>query len=574
MWQKACYEEESGSFSWSGEETMSDRIGEGKTGIGNILLELFICLFFIIMCTGCNAGEKEELIILDMTTPEKTIELCLEGLKSSDRNVLDKISLVNYVDKLEDINEESKEVQKSYYTDCIAKEWNYKNEKASYETTIKNFLSIYSNADFSKPQRIIGESETIICYKVDAKGQDNHKISEEHLDIWFTMLLAKDGNWYIGRITNKAESDWFGNEKITEESREWAIRFLEKAEDEELLQLFEIISAAQLNGSGNWKRGFENTVQLSYRDLVAFYIKLQSKEKKKQLYDAERDMYRIPILGVDDVACRYLVPDSRSVEEAKRTYNILLQGHKSWGKKEVYDEELGEHVYLVEKPLVQTIQSYSSKNMELIKKEVLSDGTISLEAAYYEDEEKKSFLNHQQLILWIPEKEGEIRYRSYHVIPEGWEEEGNRVIGQFALMKLYSVQVTKRYLEENDWGIYYEENGRIFREMFQEIHITGEYNEGEISEDSVWTEQFSFEFDVPESVLMKLCVGKDGDKEFLAVAMARKEISPAVNGEEVFSYTGNDIPLLETTDYEMHYYQSDNLEVVRETVLKALEIKH
>ena len=101
---------------------MSDRIGEGKTGIGNILLELFICLFFIIMCTGCNAGEKEELIILDMTTPEKTIELCLEGLKSSDRNVLDKISLVNYVDKLEDINEESKEVQKSYYTDCIAKE--------------------------------------------------------------------------------------------------------------------------------------------------------------------------------------------------------------------------------------------------------------------------------------------------------------------------------------------------------------------------------------------------------------------------------------------------------------------
>lgn len=97
MWQKACYEEESGSFSWSGEETMSDRIGEGKTGIGNILLELFICLFFIIMCTGCNAGEKEELIILDMTTPEKTIELCLEGLKSSDRNVLDKISLVNYV---------------------------------------------------------------------------------------------------------------------------------------------------------------------------------------------------------------------------------------------------------------------------------------------------------------------------------------------------------------------------------------------------------------------------------------------------------------------------------------------
>ena len=212
--------------------------------------------------------------------------------------------------------------------------------------------------------------------------------------------------------------------------------------------------------------------------------------------------------------------------------------------------------------------------MELIKKEVLSDGTISLEAAYYEDEEKKSFLNHQQLILWIPEKEGEIRYRSYHVIPEGWEEEGNRVIGQFALMKLYSVQVTKRYLEENDWGIYYEENGRIFREMFQEIHITGEYNEGEISEDSVWTEQFSFEFDVPESVLMKLYIGKDGDKEFLAVAMARKEISPAVNGEEVFSYTGNDIPLLETTDYEMHYYQSDNLEVVRETVLKALEIKH
>ena len=60
-------------------------------------------------------------------------------------------------------------------------------------------------------------------------------------------------------------------------------------------------------------------------------------------------------------------------------------------------------------------------------------------------------------------------------------------------MKLDSVQVKKRYLAENDWGYYYEENGRIFREMLQTIHITGEYGENEISEESVWSEQFSFE---------------------------------------------------------------------------------
>lgn len=140
-------------------------------------------------------------------------------------------------------------------------------------------------------------------------------------------------------------------------------------------------------------------------------------------------------------------------------------------------------------------------------------------------------------------------------------------------MKLDSVQVSKRYLAENDWGYYYEENGRIFREMLQSIHIIGEYEEDEISEDSIWTEQFSFEFAIPESVLMNLYVGKDNDKEFLAVVLARKEISPAVNGEEVFAYTGKDIPLLETTDHEIHYYQCDNLDMVRETAVNALKIE-
>lgn len=193
------------------------------------------------------------------------------------------------------------------------------------------------------------------------------------------MLKAKDGNWYIGRMTNKSECDWFGNERVAEEAKESAKQYLECAKDEDLLQLFENISAAQLNGMGSWDRGFENTKQLTYRDLVAFFIHLQSKEEKKQLYDAEREMYRIPISGVDDMACRYLVPDSRTENEAKRTYNIFLQDHISWKKEEVYDEELGEHVYLVEKNFVKTLQSYPAENMELTKKEVLSDGTVRLE---------------------------------------------------------------------------------------------------------------------------------------------------------------------------------------------------
>ena len=72
---------------------------------------------------------------------------------------------------------------------------------------------------------------------------------------------------------------------------------------------------------------------------------------------------------------------------------------------------------------------------------------------------------------------------------------------------------------------------------------------------------------------MNLYVGKNNDKEFLAVVLARKEISPEVIGEEVFSYMGNDIPLLETADHEIHYYQYDNLDMVRETVVKALKVE-
>lgn len=532
----------------------------------HFIVIICICVSFMIISMGCGRNAKDNEITLDLTTPEKTIDICMKAIKEADKEQLKRISLIHYAEQQKSIEDESEAVRKAYYTDCIAKELH----NVYYESAVNQLSSIYRGADFLAPQRIVGGSEQEICYKVDIADTEN-TMDEKSVDLWITLVKAKNENWYVGGIDNKAICDWFGNEEVTEEASVWAKQYLEETENDALLDLFENISATQLNGDRSWSRGFENTMQISLKGIACFYIHLQTEEELQRLYDSKSKMYRIPIEGIEGTAYQYLIPNSNTEEEAIGSFNIFQQNYDSWEFEDNYDSELDDHVFLAEKEFVDEVKFYPSENMSLKKKEVLPDGTIYLEAVCYETAEKKKIINNQQLKLWIPQ--GDIRYRSYHVIPIGWEEEGNQLLSKFALMKLGNVQVGKRLLDEEEGGHYFEEDGEIFREMLGSIHITGEYEQDEISEESLWSERFIFQFNQPDNVVMEMYVGKDLDKEFLSVTTYRVNVTPAVNGEQVSSYTGNGIPLLETEGYERHFYQCDNLNMVKDTVKRVLEMK-
>lgn len=285
----------------------------------NLILHIVIYLLATIFIAGCGSDGRDVESALDLTTPEKTIEICMNALRESDNKQLDRISLVGYVKAQAHIEEESEEVRKAYYEDCIAKEWN----GAGYKDTIKKLPSVYGRADFSKPQRIIGGNEREVCYKVDAAGRDNYYIDGKNMDLWITLVKAGDENWYVGNITNEARSDWFGNEEITEKAREQAVLYLEEIRDDVLLRLFETISATQLNGNGSWNRGFENPVQISLKGIACLYIHSLTEEDLERLYDTNTGMYRIPIEGVKDMAMDQIKDTVKQALERKKPDQAL-----------------------------------------------------------------------------------------------------------------------------------------------------------------------------------------------------------------------------------------------------------
>ncbi len=526
---------------------------------------------------GCSAngssGSVEALGIdrknLNLITPDNTIELCLAAIKTGDKKVLKEIGLTHYVETLGDpIESESESTLKAYYSDRIAKEFHFAREFASYENTIKELSDICQDYILSEPQRIVGGSDEEVDYKIVAESNGPHYADEYYRDLWIKLNKANNGNWYVSRITKKIECDWFGNEKITEKSKEDAEKYLKQIDDASLLKLFEMASATQLNHNKTWQGGFQAPSQLSWQDITDFYIQSLSKEELDQCYDAGSGQYMLPVMEMGEVAAQYLSPDSHNLNETYFFQNTY-RGESEF-LNQVTSLQSGEAVLGVTKDTAEELKYFPVQNMELTEKKVLPEGCIYLEAVCYNDGEEKEVLNHQKLMLWMSDYG--IRYRSYEIIPPEREEKGNRFFGQFALMPLESVQVSSSTLEENNFGYLFEEAETPICQMIQTIHITGEYKEGEISEDIPWSERFLITYPHPDSIQLCLAVGNDNGKKFLFVSAFRGRTVPDVSGDAGTLSTGGAISLTtEMEGFESHFYKCDNIDLINETAIKLLE---
>lgn len=137
-----------------------------------------ICFIIMIISVGCKSHTEDSGTALDLTSPEKTMDLCMSAIEEADNKQLNRISLIHYAEMQKDMGEESEEVRKAYYTDCAAKEM----KDACYESTIKQLSSLYGGVEFLEPQRIVGGNGQEVCYKVDAVGTE-YSVDEKAMDL-------------------------------------------------------------------------------------------------------------------------------------------------------------------------------------------------------------------------------------------------------------------------------------------------------------------------------------------------------------------------------------------------------